>query len=174
MDRVWIIPGAAMAKTGSPPEGEQETQRLRPTRSGTSRARESLERTLDLRERRVLDWIAMAARKPRTPKRTIAVPMSTGDLPASRAMLGGVRDELIERLAAFDARFVGLGARFDEFKHDVGAAIARIGVLVEEQNTRNAIVLEAIRAMIDRQHLAELRIDGVEATVQSLASGAPR
>src|SRR5262245_61655103 len=97
-------------------------------------------------------------RKPRKGALRSAVPTSVRDVPASRGMLAGVRDELIERIAAaekrFEARFNGLEARINGLEaqiHELRADVARVGVLVEEQNTRNAIVLEAIRAMIDRQ-----------------------
>src|SRR5262249_21117158 len=116
----------------------------------------------------------MGARRPSRSKTKIVVPSSLREVAASRAMLWAVRDELVERMSAsearWDARFVTLESRFDELRHDLRADVARITVLVEEQNARNAIVLEAIRGMIDRQDRVELRLDGVEGTVSSLAT----
>ena len=118
----------------------------------------------------------MATRRPA--RRKVSVPKSIRDVPVSRAMLMGVRDELIERISAvesrFEARFSGLESRFSGLEaqfHDVRAEVSRMSVLIEEQNTRNAIVLEAIRAMIDRQDRTEKRLDDFGRTVASLASG---
>lgn len=65
------------------------------------------------------------------------------DVPVTRGMLTGVRTELIERI---DATRAELKAEI----RDVKAGLARIEVLVEEQNARNKIVLDGIAALLSR------------------------
>jgi hypothetical protein len=48
--------------------------------------------------------------------------------------------------------------------------MARVAFLVEEQNARNRVVMDALSAFIGRQDRLEERMDGVEQTVLSLAS----
>ena len=110
-------------------------------------------------------------------------------------MLMGVRNELAERIAHVQhdlkAEIHGLKGEMQElrgemqvlrgemqaFKHEVRselhamkAVVERIGVLVEEQNVRNGVVLEALRAMIDRQDRLEARQDQTDETLRQLAS----
>jgi hypothetical protein len=60
-------------------------------------------------------------------------------------MVDGVRRELVERIASVETK---LSSQI----HDVTADIARIGVLVEEeQNARNSVVLEALHLGLERQ-----------------------
>jgi chromosome segregation ATPase len=54
--------------------------------------------------------------------------------------------------------------------HAMQAQMARIELLVEEQNARNKIVLDGITALLSRQDQIEQRVTHVEATVRHLAS----
>ncbi len=57
--------------------------------------------------------------------------------------------------------------------HEVKAGMARIEVLVEEQNARNRIVLDGITALLSRQDQVEQRVTQVEETVRKLATAPP-
>ena len=119
-------------------------------------------------------------------------PATVRELPATREMLDGVRTELIERIASVESKLSGEVARVETSltgevarvdskltsgmsllsgqMHDVRADVARLGVLIEEQNARNSIVFEAMRAMIDGQDRFETRLDGMETAFRSFAS----
>ena len=137
----------------------------------------------------------MATRKTGTsprPSSTIPAAVSAAELPATRAMLGAVRTELLERIdqtkvelrteiqetkaelrAEIQDVKVELGARLGRVEaglHEVKAEVARVAFLVEEQNARNKVVLDALVSFIDRQDRLEERMDGVEETVRSLAA----
>ncbi len=66
---------------------------------------------------------------------------------------------------AMEARFSTIDARFDKMDskfemligeiHKMGSKIARIETLVEEQNSRNSIVLEGLSALFQRQERVE-------------------
>ena len=130
-----------------------------------------------------------AASRGRTSKAT--TPVSVADLPTTRGMLGQVRTELIERIEQSKSELRGeigrVHAEVQELKagqhrlehrleaglHEVKAEVARVAFLVEEQNARNRVVMDALSAFIDRQDRLEERMDGVEQTVRSLASPPP-
>ncbi len=119
-------------------------------------------------------------------------PATVRELPATREMLDGVRTELIERIASVESKLSGEISRVETSltgevarvdskltsgmsllsgqMHDVRAEVARLGVLIEEQNARNSIVFEAMRAMIDGQDRFETRLDGFETAFRSFAS----
>ncbi len=100
----------------------------------------------------------------------------TKDLPATQAMLGLVRDELKadtrELRSEMKSEFKTVDARFDRVDaklERMAAEVSRIGMLMEEQNSRNQIVLEGLTAYIQRQERVETRIEDVERTVRSIA-----
>jgi hypothetical protein len=104
------------------------------------------------------------------------LPPRTKDLPATQGMLTLARSELKadvrELRAEMNARFSQMDAKFERVLgavHHVAAEVARIGVLVEEQNSRNRIVLEGLTGLAQRQDRVESRMDEVEKTVQSIA-----
>lgn len=116
---------------------------------------------------------------------------SAGDVPATREMLGAVRDELLERIdqSREEARsdFSRLDGKIDAVKaelkaeiggvkadiHDLKAGQARMLFLIEEQNARNKIVLDAIAAMMSWRTEVDQRLDDVERTVRSLVTARP-
>jgi hypothetical protein len=109
---------------------------------------------------------------------------TAAELPVTRAMLSEVRTELLQRI---DQSKNELRGEIQELRgelrgeihrvqaglHAVHAEVARIGLLVEEQNARNRVVLDGLMAMITRQERLELRVDKVEDTVRGLASARP-
>ena len=118
---------------------------------------------------------------------------SSKDLPATQGMLQLVRTELkadirslsSEMKAGFsqiDSRFSQIDSRFSQVDSKfnlmdskferVIADVARIGVLVEEQNANNRIVLEGLTGLWQRQERVEVRVDDVEKFVRSI--GRPR
>jgi chromosome segregation ATPase len=127
-----------------------------------------------------------------------APPHKADDVPVTRAMLGSVRAEVLERIdrareeAKADARRLDgkiddvkaevqqvrteLKAEIHEVKagmHAIQGQMARIEFLVEEQNARNKVVLDGITALFSRQDQVEQRVSEVEDTVRTLASGRP-
>src|SRR4051812_30210090 len=84
------------------------------------------------------------------------------DLPASQGMLQLVRNELKADLRGLRAEmksgFNGADSRFEQ----VLSEVARVGLHVEEQNSRNQIVLEGLSGLFQRQERVEFRLDGVE------------
>jgi hypothetical protein len=117
--------------------------------------------------------VASSKRTSPRPKRKASSPVSrssevptAAEVPVTRAMLGEVRTELLERI---DARFHELEADI----HDVKAGMARMTLLIEEQDTRNKVVLDGLVAVLARQERAEQRIGAVEDAVRSLGSAHP-
>lgn len=125
--------------------------------------------------------------------------MPTADeLPVTRAMLSAVRTELLERVDqvqnkleakihevraevqevraevhALKAEVHGLKAEIHEIKadiHEIKGGMARMMLLLEEQNARNKVVLDGLVAVMARQERTETRLDRVEEMVRSLAS----
>ena len=93
------------------------------------------------------------------------------------------------RFAQVDARFAQIDSRFDQVSvkflqieskleqvlgsvHQMASEISRMGILMEEQNSRNQIVLEGLTGLFQRQERVESRMDGVERVVQSIAAHA--
>lgn len=116
-----------------------------------------------------------SALTPRPPRKVPAP--SAGDVPATCAMLAEVRTELLLRMDGLENRLMGeihgVKAEVHGLKAEVQgvkADVARIGFLIEEQNARNKVVLDALVTFMDRQDRTEQRMDGVEQTVRSLAS----
>jgi hypothetical protein len=88
------------------------------------------------------------------------------DLPATRGMLQLVRNELKAEIKGgfnrIDAKFNQVDARFEQ----VLSEVARIGILVEEQNSNNRVVLEGLSGLWQRQEQFEERlVSEVERTV---------
>ena len=78
--------------------------------------------------------------------------------------------------AELEAEIGELRAEIHEVKaeiHGMKAGIARIEVLVEEQNARNKIVLDGITVLLNWQNQVEDRITQVEDTVRRLAAARP-
>jgi chromosome segregation ATPase len=131
-----------------------------------------------------------------------SAPLKAADVPVTRAMLGGVRTELLQRIdqareeakegtQKLDAKIDGVKAELKadihkvktelhEVKadlhnvkgavHGMQAQMARIELLVEEQNARNKIVLDGIAALLSRQDQVEQRMAQVEDTIRKIAS----
>jgi chromosome segregation ATPase len=149
----------------------------------------------------------------RMPARSTKTSAPTADeVPVSRAMLTGVRGEVLQRidqareetradLQRLDGKIDAVRAELHEVKaelkadihevkaeihevkteihevkagmHAMQAQMARIEVLVEEQNARNRIVLDGITAVLSRQNQVEQRVTQVEDTVRKLATVRP-
>lgn len=113
----------------------------------------------------------MAVRKTRAPARRVESALTADDVPVTAGMLAEVRSELLSRI---DQTKLELRAEIQEVKAElvgIKADVARLGFLIEEQNARNKIVLDALAAFIDRQARVEHRMDVIEETVRGLASG---
>ena len=81
--------------------------------------------------------------------------------------------EIDARFDRVDARFAQVDARFDQVMgaiHQLTSEVARIGTLVEEQNSRNQIVLEALTGLYQRQDRVESRMDRNEELFHSIAT----
>ena len=113
-------------------------------------------------------------------------------VPVTVEMLRQTRNELVARIDASEktlsaeiklqihgvrSEFNGLRSEFDGMRaelHEVRADVARIVVLVEEQNARNAVVLEGLTNLWHRQSHQEKRTDDLEGMVRSLVATAKR
>ena len=81
-----------------------------------------------------------------------------------------VENKLTGEVARVDSKLTSGMSLLSGQIHDVRADVARLGVLIEEQNARNSIVFEAMHAMIDGQDRFETRLDGFETAFRSFAS----
>jgi chromosome segregation ATPase len=100
-----------------------------------------------------------------------------------KAEIQEVRTELKAEIQEVRTEVQGVKAEVRELKaeiHDIKAVVhatqaqvARIELLVEEQNARNKIVLDGITAILSRQEQVEQRISNVEDTVRALAAARP-
>ena len=126
----------------------------------------------------------------RSPMSTTKPPTSTApsqippvaELPVTRAMLHGVRDELRARIDGTNARIDGTNARIDEtnaridetnarldaLRAEVLAEIHRIGALVEDQEARNRVVVEAVQGHHARFERIEARIDETQGMIREI------
>jgi chromosome segregation ATPase len=96
-----------------------------------------------------------------------------GKIDAVRAEIHELRAELKGDIHRLDATIHEVKAEIHEVKaeiHEVKAGMARIEVLVEEQNARNRSVLDGITALLSRQNQVEQRVVQVEDTVRKLAA----
>lgn len=129
-------------------------------------------------------------------------PPQSKDLPATQGMLQLVRRELKSEMRAgfrqmesrfdqIDSRFAQMDSRFaqvdsgfaesnsrfaqmDSKLEQVLSEVARIGLLVEEQNSRNRIVMEGLTGLFQRQERVEFKVDEVENMVKSIAARSRR
>ncbi|MGK5090116.1 hypothetical protein WDW86_21410 [Bdellovibrionota bacterium FG-2] len=130
-------------------------------------------------------------------KKTDATPSflsSAKDLPATQGMLQLVRAELkadirslsSEMKAGFnqidskfsqvDSKFSQVDSRFNQVDSKlerVLSDVARIGVIVEEQNANNRVVLEGLTGFWQRQERVETRVDEWEKLLRSIAQLRP-
>lgn len=80
--------------------------------------------------------------------------------------------QIDSRFNQVDSRFNQIDSRFDQMDskfEQVLAEVSRIGVLVEEQNSRNNIVMEGLSGLWHRQQRVETRVDEIEKLVRSIA-----
>ncbi len=89
---------------------------------------------------------------------------------ANSLRLNAKIDAVDAKVDAVDAKVDAVNAKIDvvsaELKaqmHGMQGQMARIEVLVEEQNSRNKVVLDGITALLSRQSRVEERLDRLEA-----------
>ena len=138
----------------------------------------------------------MSTRKP-TGASTRKVP-SVSELPVTRSMLHGVRDEVNARFDEVNARFDEVNARFEQVNARIDEVSARIDqtnaridqraasmrasarrleTLAEEQEARNRVVLEVVQGHNARFERIEARLDemqGMFVELLDLARNRPR
>jgi len=119
----------------------------------------------------------MSTRK--TPSTTTRKVPAVSELPVTRSMLYGVRDELAARIdetnaridetnARIDqlgARFDQLGARIDQIDASTRASMRRMETLIEEQEARNRVVLEVVQGHNARFERIEARLDETQSMI---------
>ncbi|HSO00410.1 MAG TPA: hypothetical protein VLS89_19090 [Candidatus Nanopelagicales bacterium] len=100
----------------------------------------------------------MVVRKTKAPVHGAERGLTADELPATRRMLADVRTELLLRIdqtkEELKAEIHGVRADIHAMQaeiHGVKADVARISFLIEEQNARNKVVLDALSAFMDRQ-----------------------
>jgi chromosome segregation ATPase len=86
-------------------------------------------------------------------------------------------DAKIERvdakIDAVRAELQEVGHRFDAAIHAVKAGMARLEVLLEEQNAQTTLILNGIAALLSRPNPVEQRLAQLEDTVRKLAAARP-
>lgn len=101
-------------------------------------------------------------------------PTHTKELPASQGMLQLVRSELKSDIRGLRSEmkvgFNQMDSKFEQVLSDV----ARLGVIIEEQSSRNQVVLEGLTSLYQRQDRTDLRMDEVQHLVQGLAARSRR
>jgi hypothetical protein len=107
--------------------------------------------------------------------------LQSKNLPATQGMLHLVQNELKADIrglrSEMDAGFHRVESSVAEVKASVArveASTARIEALVEEQNSRNQVVLEGLTGLYHRQDRVESRLGEVENLVQTIAVHARR
>lgn len=119
---------------------------------------------------------------PKAPKPKTPAVSAVSELPVTRAMLLGVRDELraridatnaridevSARIDATNARIDGTNARIDTLRSELMAEIHRVGTLVEDQETRNRAVYEVVMGHNARFERLERRMDAMEGTLREI------
>lgn len=88
------------------------------------------------------------------------------DLPATQGMLQLVRTELKSEMKS---GFRQVGSRLEQ----VLSEVARVGILVEEQNSRNRVVLEGLTGLWERQQRSDNRVSDVEKLVRIIGRAKP-
>ena len=94
-----------------------------------------------------------------------------GDVPATQNMLFKVRDQLREEIHSvrheLKQDIVRLDGKIDSLEHkmlagfhEIKSEIHRLGVIFEEQNARNAVVLDGYASLFERQERVEKKLDG--------------
>jgi len=76
------------------------------------------------------------------------------------------------RFAQIDARFLEMESRLESMTatlEKMASQMSRMELMIEEQNTRNQVVLEGLTGVYQRQFMSEERLKEVEAAVFSLA-----
>jgi len=114
--------------------------------------------------------------RPKRPGPSVQKVPAVSEVPVTRNMLMGVRDELVARLDQHDQQFRAIDARFNQidarlveaeakneaFRAEIRAKVARIETLTEEQEARNRIVLEVVQGHHGRFERIEARLDAHE------------
>ena len=128
----------------------------------------------------------MKAKKTAIKKRTKTYPSRSCDVLVTQAMLYGVRDEL---KSLFKSEIHGFKSEVHDLKseihglksemhgvksevhglksevHGIKSEVHRLGVLIEEQNARNRIVLDGLTSLFHRQDRVENKVSEFEKTL---------
>ena len=91
-------------------------------------------------------------KKKATNRPVMTYPTRAAEVPTTQGMLYGVRDELKSDIRSLEFK---VDSRFEKMT----AEIHRIGLLVEEQNAKNNIVLDGLTSLFARQERIETKID---------------
>lgn len=82
--------------------------------------------------------------------------LRTEDLPATQGMLQLVRNELKSDISELRAEMKSGFSQFDSQFDGLRSEFSRVAFLVEEQNSRNKVVLEGLTALWQRQDVSRL------------------
>jgi hypothetical protein len=96
------------------------------------------------------------------------------ELPATQGMLQLVRSELKSDIRGLRSEMKSGFNQIDSKLEQVQSSIDRLSYIVEEQNSRNQVVLEGLTGLFQRQNQIELRNSEVENLVQGLAARSRR
>lgn len=99
---------------------------------------------------------------------------ASGDLPATQRMLQLVRSELKADIRGLRSETRAGFNQTDSKLEQVLSEVARVGTLVEEQNSNNRIVLEGLTGLYQRQDRNEMRTEEIQNLVYGLAARSRR
>lgn len=118
----------------------------------------------------------------------LKMPTRSKEIPASQGMLQLVRSELKADIRSLrsevqsgfkliDSKFIQMDSKFSQMDSKferVISEVARVGSLVEEQNSRNQVVLESLTSLYQRQDRMDLRTEEVQNLIHGLAARSRR
>ena len=96
------------------------------------------------------------------------------EFPASQGMLKLVRTELKSDIRGLRSETKSGFNQMDSKIEQVLSEVARVSVMIEEQNSRNQVVLEGLTSLYQRQDRSDLRTEEVHHLVQGLAARSRR
>ena len=120
-------------------------------------------------------------------KDELTLPLHSRELPATQGMLHlvrtelkadirGLRSEMKSGFRQMDSKFEQVDSRFSlvdsKLEHmnskieQIASDVARISLLMEEQNSRNQFTLEALTGLFNRQERVESRVNRIEDLVK--------
>ena len=85
-------------------------------------------------------------------------PNLPGNVPVTQKMLFGVRNELVSKFMSLEHKVESFRQEVKSDVHEIKGEVHRIALLVEEQNSKNNIVLDGLANLFSRQERIEQQL----------------